>query len=104
MSYISKELLESRMYREAFETDSNMQKWDSGCWIRYKLFEKILDAMPIETPDKELKSAIIDKIDYLINTWSDSDMGCSNFAAGMVAAAAICRNIVLANGDDIAIE
>jgi len=27
------------MYHEAFETDSDMQKWDSGCWIRYKMFE-----------------------------------------------------------------
>lgn len=34
------------MYHEAFETDSDMQKWDSGCWIRYKLFENALDNMP----------------------------------------------------------
>ena len=34
------------MYTEAFESDTNMQRWDSGCWIRYKLFEKVVDNMP----------------------------------------------------------
>ena len=34
------------MYEEAFEKDSDMQKWDSGCWIRYKLFENCLEAVP----------------------------------------------------------
>lgn len=37
---IEAEKLESRMYHEAFETDSDLQKWDSGCWIRYKMFEQ----------------------------------------------------------------
>ena len=37
---IDAEKLESRMYHEAFETDSDLQKWDSGCWIRYKMFEQ----------------------------------------------------------------
>lgn len=39
---IDAEKLESRMYHEAFETDSDLQKWDSGCWIRYKMFEQII--------------------------------------------------------------
>lgn len=47
MELISKEELRDKMYHEAFEVDNEMQKWDSGCWIRYKLFEKILDEMPI---------------------------------------------------------
>lgn len=34
------------MYRKAFETDSDMQKWDSGCWIRYKMFENSMKEMP----------------------------------------------------------
>lgn len=38
--------LRSTMYHEAFETDSQMQKWDSGCWIRYKMFEQQLDSAP----------------------------------------------------------
>lgn len=100
MSYISKELLESRMYREAFETDSNMQKWDSGCWIRYKLFEKVLDTMAIEEPEKKLKENIIKEIDYMIDSWSPIGRENSNFAVGMLAAFGICRNLVLNDGKD----
>ena len=28
------------------EDKSEFQKWDSGCWIRYILFEQALDEMP----------------------------------------------------------
>lgn len=100
MIYINKELLESRMYREAFENDSELQKWDSGCWIRYKLFERVLDAMPIEKPDEKLKANIIKEIDYLIDTWSPIERENSNFAIGMLAAFGICRNLVLNGGKD----
>ena len=31
--------LEREMYHKAFETDTDLQRWDSGCWIRYKMFE-----------------------------------------------------------------
>ena len=43
---ILREELKRRMYHEAFETDSDLQKWDSGCWIRYKLFENVIDTIP----------------------------------------------------------
>ena len=46
MRYIDADLLNKRMYHEAFEIDSDMQKWDSGCWIRYKVFENCLEQMP----------------------------------------------------------
>ena len=46
--YINEETLRKLMYEEAFEKDSDMQKWDSGCWIRYKLFENCLEAVPAE--------------------------------------------------------
>lgn len=39
--------LNDAMFHEAFETDSDMQKWDSGCWIRYKMFEKHRDLAPV---------------------------------------------------------
>lgn len=35
--------LRKAMYHEAFETASPMQKWESGCWIRYKMFERNLE-------------------------------------------------------------
>ena len=39
MRLIDADALGNRMYHESFEKDSDLQKWDSGCWIRYKLFE-----------------------------------------------------------------
>ena len=42
--------LSNAMYHEAFQTDSDMQKWDSGCWIRYKMFEKHRDLAPVIIP------------------------------------------------------
>lgn len=43
---ISRQALTDAMYHEAFEKDSDMQKWDSGCWIRYKLFENVVKSLP----------------------------------------------------------
>ena len=36
MRLIDADALRARMYHESFETDSDMQKWDSGCLIRCK--------------------------------------------------------------------
>lgn len=50
---IDADKLEKEMYHEAFETDSDLQKWDSGCWIRYKMFrdcivrQPTVDAVPV---------------------------------------------------------
>ena len=43
---IDRNVLKAKMYQEAFESDTDMQRWDSGCWIRYKLFENVVDSMP----------------------------------------------------------
>lgn len=40
---IDGDALKEKMYHDAFETDSEMQRWDSGCWIRYKMFETNID-------------------------------------------------------------
>lgn len=42
--------LSDAMYHEAFEMDSYWQKWDSGCWIRYKMFERLRDSVPVVIP------------------------------------------------------
>lgn len=53
MRLIDADAFRERMYHEAFETDTDLQKWDSGCWIRYKMFEtaieaaKPIDAVPV---------------------------------------------------------
>ena len=44
--FIDADDLSRRMYHEAFEVDSDMQKWDSGCWIRYKVFENCIAETP----------------------------------------------------------
>ena len=46
MRLIDADALRRRMYHEAFETNTDLQRWDSGCWIRYKMFEKAIDEMP----------------------------------------------------------
>lgn len=38
--------LHEKMYHESFEVDSDMQKWESGCWIRYKVFENCENQTP----------------------------------------------------------
>ena len=50
---IDADALRDAMYHEAFETDTQMQKWDSGCWVRYKMFEQKEEAAPtvIEAED-----------------------------------------------------
>lgn len=40
------------MYHEAFEVDSALQKWESGCWIRYKMFERLRDSAPVIIPEE----------------------------------------------------
>lgn len=45
--------LRARMYHEAFDTDSEMQRWDSGCWIRYKMFERNEETAPTIIPEEE---------------------------------------------------
>lgn len=50
---ISREALRRRMYHEAFETDNGMQKWDSGLWIRYKIFENAIEEAPAVEPERK---------------------------------------------------
>lgn len=47
--------LRDAMYHEAFEMDSHWQKWDSGCWIRYKMFERHRDSAPVVIPAERSK-------------------------------------------------
>lgn len=43
---IDRQALREKMYHEAFESDTDMQRWDSGCWIRYKMFENAVNDAP----------------------------------------------------------
>ena len=44
--YIDADLLKEQMYHEAFEKTTDFQRWDSGCWIRYKMFENVIASIP----------------------------------------------------------
>ena len=44
--YIDADFLKERMYHEAFEKTTDLQRWDSGCWIRYKMFENVIKSIP----------------------------------------------------------
>ena len=43
---IDADALRVGMYHEAFETDSELQRWDSGCWVRYRMFENHMGNAP----------------------------------------------------------
>ena len=46
--------LDRKMFEETFIKNSDMQRWDRGCGIRYRLFGKVLDDAPtIIEADKE---------------------------------------------------
>ena len=46
MRLIDADAFGNRMYHEVFEKDSEDQRWDSGCWMRYRLFERVLREQP----------------------------------------------------------
>ena len=74
MKLINPDKLREEMYHNAFETDTELQKWDSGCWIRYKLFENILDAQPIvDAPERKKGKWII----YVISMLDGEGCRCS---------------------------
>lgn len=52
--YINADALEQEMYHKSFEVDDGRNVWNSGLWIRYKIFEEAIrdaptvDAIPVE--------------------------------------------------------
>lgn len=52
---IDRATLKEAVYQEAFEKDSREARWDSGLWIRYKLFERVLDSVPAMPEQKKGK-------------------------------------------------
>lgn len=73
MRLIDADALEARMYHEAFETDSNLQKWDNGCWIRYKMFDNAMAESPTVDPVKHGKWIEMSDADGVY--WACSECG-----------------------------
>lgn len=63
MRLIDADALGNRMYHESFEKDSDLQRWDGGCWIRYKLFEQVLRAAPTIDPTHPTPSNTLGALD-----------------------------------------
>lgn len=65
--YIDADALMGRMYHEAFENDASynesnpMAKWDSGLWIRYKMFENVIDEAPSINIESKQGEWIVDE-------------------------------------------
>ena len=59
MRLIDADALSKAMYDEAFENDESynetnpMARWDSGLWIRYKMFENTLKETPTIEPKQK---------------------------------------------------
>lgn len=69
MRLIDADELNAKMYQEAFEKDSDMQKWDSGCWIRYKMFEKCINTAPTIDPVKHEHWTRKRMLNHALGTW-----------------------------------
>lgn len=72
----------NRMYHEVFEKDSEDQKWDSGCWMRYKLFERVLREQPTIEPMRkkgwwqEITASDCSGYDPTLAGYDDPVVGC----------------------------
>jgi len=80
---IDAEELYHRMYEEAFEKDSDLQKWDSGCWIRFKLFENVLKDMP--------------EVEEKTGHWTKKDV---DFNGRVWHNCSICNGVAMTGADD----
>ena len=53
MRLIDADALDAEMYRKSFEVDDGRNVWNSGLWIRYKIYEEAIrdaptvDAVPV---------------------------------------------------------
>lgn len=69
MRLIDAEALDDEMYRKSFEVDDGRNVWNSGLWIRYKIYEEAskdaptVDAVPVNWIEDYLEK-IHDDLDY----------------------------------------
>ena len=48
---IEREQLRRALYEEAMVKDSEDQRWDGGCWIRYRMAERLIEEAPSAQPE-----------------------------------------------------
>ena len=67
MRLIDADALDAEMYHKSFEVDDGRNVWNSGLWIRYKIFEEAIrdaptvDAVPIEWIKQWSKKPVTEK-------------------------------------------
>lgn len=70
--YIDADLLCEKMYHKAFEEDSSDQKWDSGCWIRYHMFEDAIESIPTaDVVERDHEITYMDCAKAMMKMWID---------------------------------
>ena len=79
MKLIDADALDNEMYRKSFETDDGRQRWHSGLWIRYKIYEEAskdaptVEAVPVSFLEKLRDNAQNEEaalmIDEIIAQW-----------------------------------
>ena len=79
----------NRMYHEAFEKDTDLRKWDSGCWIRYKLFENVLREQPTVQPELD-SEALIRTIEMGVTATNSNDI----YSLGMRNGMRWCKSLI----------
>lgn len=74
---INAEALSDEMYRKSFLVDDGRNKWDSGLWIRYKIFEEAIrdapavDAIPMDWIEKWEEKNPYAELGDMLNDWKD---------------------------------
>ncbi len=70
---ISRQAMREAMYHEAMEKDSDEQKWDGGCWIRYKMFERVIESIPSEQQWIPCSERLPEDLEEVNVTWVNHD-------------------------------
>lgn len=76
--YIDRESFRRAMYQESFEKDSDLQRWDGGCWIRYKLFENVIESVPVADVRPVIHGEWVydeNGLDWNLPAWKCSECG-----------------------------
>lgn len=79
---IDADALDEVMYHKSFETDDGRQKWQSGLWIRYKIYEEASGEVPTvdAQPVKHGKWDYVTVVDE--GFWRCSNCGTPSEASG----------------------
>lgn len=92
---IDRAALKEVLYHEVFETDSGEIRWDSGCWIRYHLAERVINSLPsVTSPEPEYspmtREEALDKMTTMLGAaimeeWHPRNIEAIEFALSVLA-------------------